>query len=74
MKKAILIIIAVPVVAWVLLWIVAASMERFVASRPWPALTVRRTSSASGASWPASPASAGGGSIASSLFAVCAAT
>jgi hypothetical protein len=36
MKKAILIIVAVPVVAWVLLWIVAASMERSVASRPWP--------------------------------------
>src|SRR5207244_12812890 len=36
MKKAILIIIAVPVVAWVLLWIVAASMQRSVASRPWP--------------------------------------
>src|SRR5207244_10173794 len=36
MKKAILIIIAVPVVAWVLLWIVAASMERSVLSRPWP--------------------------------------
>ena len=36
MKKAILIIIAVPVVAWVLLWVVAASMERSVASRPWP--------------------------------------
>src|SRR5438094_9759253 len=36
MKKAILIIVAVPVVAWVLLWIVAASMQRSVASRPWP--------------------------------------
>ena len=36
MKKAILIVVAVPVVAWVLLWIVAASMQRSVASRPWP--------------------------------------
>ena len=36
MKKAILIIVAVPVVAWVLLWILAAAMERSVASRPWP--------------------------------------
>src|SRR5437764_5753069 len=36
MKKAILISIAVPVVAWVLLWIVATSMERSVASRAWP--------------------------------------
>lgn len=36
MKKAILIIVAVPVVAWVLLWILAVSMERSIASRPWP--------------------------------------
>jgi hypothetical protein len=36
MKKAILIVVAVPVVAWCVLAILAVSMERSAVARPWP--------------------------------------
>jgi len=36
MRKLISIVVTIPIVAWLLLWIAAASMERSVAMRPWP--------------------------------------
>lgn len=36
MKRVILILVALPLAAWALLWIVAMAKERSVATRPWP--------------------------------------